>query len=596
MAMEAALTTTKTMPFNVAEKKGTLHLVMLGLWLAIILALAPGLWRTFGELTTVLARVFFVPFTASLFIFWFFGVYHLVFLIFAYTHKPNSGFKSTPLGKDVPRPKTAILYATFNDFNREAALTCLAQDYGDFHMFLVDVSTDPRFREQTDAFCKDFPSQVTMVRLQPRQGFKARSLNDTLKTTVGEEYQFFAVCDADNRLPVNFLSLTIPYFLIDPRIAFVQANHRLSGHSEEKFAADFEVAVNASWYLHQRPRDTYGLVMCMGHGVIVRREAWVKVGGYPEIVQEDTAFTMRLRQYGYYGCFAPEVVAFEGFPEDFRRWQRRQFRLVQADAEILLTQVPGFLKNRKISLVEKIDIVTRSLRLPSQSLALPFLALLVLIPLAEGDSLFRMFSSDVISGGLLMPFFDGRFGAMLSPAFYTVTLATAAAPLVPFLVYQWKRPLGFLALSLRGLMLHLSLISAAFVSLVAFLLRGSAFFTVTGAAGTTTVETRHQSRLSVFLSRINVGSPLVTGLNIAGAVILGYVGMMVGDAPVLLGIALVLLLTPAILRFGWNSRGMSGLIYLPPLVIVIGLVAGLSGILGSQSQFLALAILSILLF
>ncbi len=334
---------------RIEKKRPTLYIVMVGIWLLVLAAFAPGLWGTFSGLGSPLARVLFVLFAALLALFLFYGVYHSVFLVFSYTTRSDLGTIARALAKDAPfLPKIAIIYTTYNDFNREAALTCLNQSYPDYHVFLLDVSTNPEMRKQVDAFCQESAASATLVRLQPRQGFKARSLNDTLKTAVGNEYAFFAVCDADNYLPPDFLSRIVPYFLLDEQIAFVQANHTPSGHSQDKLARDFEVAIDASWYLHQVPRCRYGLVMCMGHGVVVRREAWEKVGGYPEIVQEDTAFTMRLREYGYFGWFAREVVSREEFPEDFGRWRRRQFRLVQADTEILLTQMPRFLKNKGV--------------------------------------------------------------------------------------------------------------------------------------------------------------------------------------------------------------------------------------------------------
>lgn len=169
--------------------------------------------------------------------------------------RPDLGARAQTLAKDRPcSPKVAIIYTTYNDFNKEAASTCLNQDYPDYHLFLLDVSTNPDMRQLVDEFQEEFASSTTLVRLQPQQGFKARSLNDALKTAVGDEYQFFAVCDADNYWPADFLARTVPYFLLDERIGFVQANPVISGHSQGKFTKEFEVAIEASWSLHQRPR------------------------------------------------------------------------------------------------------------------------------------------------------------------------------------------------------------------------------------------------------------------------------------------------------------------------------------------------------
>lgn len=570
--------------FNVAEKRATLYLVIVGIWLLILAGSAPSFWRTFSGLDSLLAKGLFVPFAGCLALFWFYGVYHSVLLVFSYMGRPDLGARAQALAKDKPfSPKVAIIYTTYNDFNRQAALTCLNQDYPNYQVFLLDVSTNRDMRKQVDAFQEEFAPATTLVRLQPRQGFKARSLNDTLKTAVGDDYEFFAVCDADNYWPSDFLSRTIPYFLLDERIAFVQANPTNSGRSEGKFTKDFGVAVDASWALHQRARDRHGLLMCMGHSVVVRREAWEKAGGYPEIVQEDTAFTMSLRRHGYYGLFAPEVLCGEEFPEDFGRCRRRQFRLVQADTEILSTQMPKYLKDKNISFIEKIDLLARTIRLPSQALALPFLLLAFpVIPL-------------VGEGALSATSIDRAFGSMLSPGLVAVTLLTAAAPLYPFFVYLRRKPLKLVPLLFRSITLHYSPLALAITSFVVYILRGRAMFLVTGTQDGAAIRSQPVGVVRGFLQRLSPDSRLVIALDVVLALILGYVGIITGGL-VLIGIALVLLMSPVMRRYGWHNRAISVAVYLPLALVIAGLVTSLSGGIGAQSQYLALAVLSVLLF
>lgn len=569
--------------FNIAEKKPHLYLVLIGLWLLVLAASAPSFWRTFIGLDSVLAKVLFIPFVGCLALFWFYGLYHLVFLVFSYLPRPHLGEMARALAERTPVSKVAIIYCTYNDFNRDAALTCIGQDYPDHHVFILDVSTDENMRRQVDAFHEEFAFATTLVRLPPRPGFKARSLNDALKTAVGDKYRFFAVCDADNYWPPDFLSRTIPYFLLDERIAFVQAKAASSGRSQGKFAHDFEVAIDASWTLHQLPRDRYGLLMCMGHSVVVRREAWEKVGGYPEIVQEDTAFTMRLRDHGYYGLFAPEVVCGEDFPEDFRRCRRRQFRLVQADTEILFTQMPGFLRNKDVSFVEKLDILARTIRIPSQTLALPFLLLAFpLVPLAN---------KGVLSAASL----DVTFGFTLSPYLITVTLLAATAPLYPFFLYLRRKPLELAPLVFRSITLHCSFLTLAVTSFAAYVLRGRAMFLVTGTQDGAAVRSEPTGGVRRFLQRLNPDSSLAKAFDIGAGLLLGYVGLATGSLAIL-GIASILLMSPAIHQYGWHNKTILVAVHLPLALLISGLVVSLSSGFGAQSQYLVLAVLSVLLF
>jgi cellulose synthase/poly-beta-1,6-N-acetylglucosamine synthase-like glycosyltransferase len=574
----------KQTDFDVTEKKATLYVFMIGIWFLILVGSVLPFWRTFNGLHSLWAKALFVPFACCLALFWFYGVYHLVFLIFSYMPKRNLAARAQALAKERPAsPKVAIIYTTYNDFNREAALTCLNQDYPDCRLFLLDVSTNPDMRKLVDAFHEEFASSTTLVRLEPRQGFKARSLNDTLKTAVTSDYEFFAVCDADNLFPPDFLSRTIPYFQLDERIAFVQAAPASSGRSQGKFPKYFEVAIDASWALHQRSRDRYGLLMLMGHSVVVRREAWEKVGGYPEIVQEDTAFTMRLREHGYYGIFAPEVLCGEEFPEDFGRCRRRQFRLVQADTEILSTQMPRFLRDKGISLIEKLDLLARTIRLPSEALTFVFLALAFpLIPLVE-------------SGALCATSLDRAFGPMIGPGLVGVTLLAASAPLGPFVVYMRWRPGRLIRLLFHSIPLHCSFLVLAIVSFVAYVLRGRAMFLVTGTQDGAAIQSQPRGALRVILQRLSADSPLVTILDMVSGLILGYVGIATGSL-VLIGVASVLLISPMVRRFGWENKAIAVVVYLPLALILAGLVTSLSGGIGAQSQYLALAVLSVLLF
>ena len=51
-----------------------------------------------------------------------------------------------------------------------------------------------------------------------RRGFKAGSLNNTLRT-VATDAEFFAVADADSVLPPDFVRRLVPYFSADPAVA-----------------------------------------------------------------------------------------------------------------------------------------------------------------------------------------------------------------------------------------------------------------------------------------------------------------------------------------------------------------------------------------
>ena len=569
---------------EITKKSPLLLIVMWGIWVIILILTVPGLWRTFAGLNSIVAKVLFVPFSFCLVLFWFYGIYHFVLLIFSYLPRPALGDHARVVARQQSfTPRVAVIYTTLNDFNKEAVSTLLDQDYPNYHVFLLDVSTRSEFKARVDAIHQENPTTTTLYRLLPRQGFKARSLNDTLRDAVGPEYEFFAVCDADNYWPNDFLSCMVPYLILDKRIGFVQAKPTVTGRKQGKFASDFEVAIDASWSLHQLPRGRYGLLMCMGHSVVVRREAWERSAGYPEIVQEDTAFTMALRRHGYIGIFAPEVAVGEEFPEDFVRIRRRQYRLVQADTEIWQTQMPSFLKSHTVSLIEKIDLLARTTRLPIQAATLIYLLLAFsFIPLAN-------------HGTLSAYSIDTALGPLITPTLIIITLLVAISPFFPFFIYLKRKPLKILPLVFNGVTLHYTFLVTALASLVIYFLKGRAMFLVTGTQDGAAVQEQPVGRVRRLIQRLNADSPIVLAFDIVFGAFLLYVGIVSGGL-ILVSIAVVLLSALAIRRWGWHNPVISVARPLPLILIIVGLVTSLSGIIGTQSLYLALAVLSVLLF
>ena len=50
--------------------------------------------------------------------------------------------------------------------------------------------------------------------------------------------------------------------------------------------------------------------MFLGHGAVLRRRCWGVVGGFPEIVSEDLAYAIRIREHGWRGYFVKDVVCY----------------------------------------------------------------------------------------------------------------------------------------------------------------------------------------------------------------------------------------------------------------------------------------------
>ncbi len=83
----------------------------------------------------MLAKSAIIGFTLLLGLFWFYGFYHLVIILFSYYKKSNISEgqdKGINLSK---KPAVALLYTTCDDFDEEAVLSCFNQNYSNFQTF-----------------------------------------------------------------------------------------------------------------------------------------------------------------------------------------------------------------------------------------------------------------------------------------------------------------------------------------------------------------------------------------------------------------------------------------------------------------------------
>ena len=154
--------------------------------------------------------------------------------------------------------------------------------------------------------------------------------------------------------------------------------------------------------------------MFHGHGALIRMSAWRAVGGFPEVVAEDLAFSTRMRECGYYGVFEDEVCCGEGFPRDYPRFYRRHLKYVKGTAEHARSFLWSFLANAKISWIEKVDRLFSTMAMISPLGLIAFFASLFFL----GPNVrIQLASNKIVS---------------LCSAFALI------APLLPLLVYRWK--------------------------------------------------------------------------------------------------------------------------------------------------------------
>ncbi len=269
-------------------------------------------------------------------------------------------------------PKVAILYCTRHDFDAQALRKSMKQNYSNFKVVILDDSTKEEYVSKVDRFADNFGIEV--FRRKERRGFKAGALNDWLFAHQ-DEYDFFVLLDKDEIIPPNFCEEMLKYFYYDSKIGAVQAFHSAT-QNENVFQDITSLEILGSNAMTYPVRDFYGANIILGHGAMLKKEAFLAVGGFPEVVCEDCAISMKLLNKGYQVSFAPNVMCKEEYPIDYLAFKKRNCRWLEGEVDNLKKFSKEFLKSKNARWFEKLDIWYCNMVV---SLSMPVLGFLIML-------------------------------------------------------------------------------------------------------------------------------------------------------------------------------------------------------------------------
>jgi cellulose synthase/poly-beta-1,6-N-acetylglucosamine synthase-like glycosyltransferase len=563
-----------------------LYLFIFGAWLASVVWFHPRLASLLDLAHTTfswIAIIFFIIFTEIAWLYAFFNVGVVIFAAI-YRRRHSAAHLNDPGPVPSPAPGVAVLYTTANDFVEASALSCVRQDYPNFTVYILDDSSDPEYRAIVDAFAARHGERVRVVRRPDRKGFKAGNINHGLATVATDE-PLFALADADEILPADFLTKLVPRLLADERCGFVQANHRSNPENPSRLATAMGEGIDIHWRWYHPLRNRYGFVMLLGHGALLRRECWEAIDGFPELVSEDLAFALRVREKGWRGFFAEDVICYEDFPDTVRAFRVRHMKWTRGTCEFLSREMGRALRARNISWVEKFDIFFPTLNLPFSLFYFLFIvdANIVLatlfghpIPLTVHFAGFEA----VLPAWQL----DSGFAILNSVDFYLVTLMTLVAPILVFIIDMAKRPTSLFRFLCRSTALYGALGPLSCLGVLCFLVTGKAVFHVTAdrTSGMGNVQMAGflpTTRLVDGVKRLLAGSHpdhwAVRGFEILCGIIFALMCMKLVQVS-FFGVAVAFILLPLLHKISWENRLMRRLIYLPFVLILAGLL--LSGV------------------
>ncbi len=172
-----------------------------------------------------------------------------------------------------------------------------------------------------------------------RDGFKAGALKDGLSIATGE---YLAIFDADFVPPREFLLHSVPFFLNDDRLGFVQARW---GHlnPDESLVSRFQsIGIDGHFMVEQWARNTNGLFMNFnGTAGIFRKEAVLDAGNWQaDTLTEDMDLSYRIQMSGWRCKYLIDLVAPAEIPTDLNAFKSQQFRWAKGSTQTAMKLLP----------------------------------------------------------------------------------------------------------------------------------------------------------------------------------------------------------------------------------------------------------------
>jgi cellulose synthase/poly-beta-1,6-N-acetylglucosamine synthase-like glycosyltransferase len=569
--------------------KPHLYLTVIAMWAFAVCWFHPYLATLIHLGTTPFTKAALWFFVLFIDVAWAYAAYNIAVILFGILYRRQA--RHAEAAPESPeRPPVALLYTTCNDFVPESVISCVRQNYGSYRVYILDDSSDQAIRERIDAFANEYSDRVTVVRRSDRRAYKAGNLNHALSSIAREP--LFALVDADEILPPDFLARLVPRILAIPDCGFIQANHRSNPNATSPLARDLGPGVDSHWSWYHPLRNDYGFVMLLGHGALIRRQAWVDAGGFPELVSEDLAFALRAREAGWRGRFAEDVMCIEEFPEDVRAFRVRHMKWTRGTCEFLSREAGRLLLTHRLSWVEKIDILLPTLNLPLSFLFFLFVidANIVLTAL-YGD--FQIMTWVVGNHEWRVPTLqlDAAFSVLNRHDLFVATILAMVSPVLCFLIDMWRRPGRLWSFLARSTALYGALGPLSSIGVLLFAVTRRAVFHVTAdktrapvTAPATAPMQRWRAGLQEFALRSHPDQKLVQGLEIACALVLVALAVATFQVP-FLGLALGYLMFPMMHHLRWDAFATRALVHIPFALIVSGFGIGSLSLLGVQTVF-----------
>lgn len=556
---------------RVARRSPAMFVTLLVVWTSALVWFGPRLVSVLDAANGPLSAFALLYFIVFIAVAWLYGMYNLSVVAFSII---NRFLKTAPMEVGTDTTRVAVLYTTCNDFVEASALSCVNLDYANFNVYILDDSSDETFKRAIDQFAGRHDN-VQVVRRRQRVGFKAGNLNHALKNVATEP--LFVIADSDEVLPSNFLTRLVPRINGDPQCGFIQANHRCIARGT-KLQRDLSAGIDVHWKWYQPLRNRFGFVMFLGHGALLRRHCWNEAGGFPEVVSEDLAYAIAIRERGFYGRFAEDVVCFEEFPDTVRAFRVRHVKWTRGTCEFLHHYGLDLLRSRRISWGEKLDILFPTANLPITLFFFMFMIVsAILLPLTIGEHstlTLEVWNATAQIPVMIMP---TEMNALYTWDFFTLTVLAMLSPVLCFVLEMWKTPVKLIKFLAHSTALYATLAALSTICIVGYAVTRQARFLVTG-------DKSDGQRKGSFWRDTHPDAAGVHRFEWLAAMIFA-VGAIASFQIALFGLAVGYALVSAMNSRIWGETSLHALVWVPFTFIMTGMTMGGMSLLGVQPVF-----------
>ncbi len=561
---------------TVANRSPAMFIFLFAMWFAALAWFGPRLLQSMAAAqgpVSAFAQAYFIVFVC---IAWLYGLYNVSVVSFAtYTRIRNRLTATDTTPPEKLNTPIAVLYTTCNDFVEAGAMSCAKMEYGNFKLYILDDSSDVGYQRKVDRFASQY-EHVDVVRRKDRSGFKAGNLNHALESVVTEPY--FVIADSDEILPRDFLSKLVPRIAADPSCGFIQANHQCIKQGT-KLQRDMCRGIDIHWEWYQPLRNRFGFVMFLGHGAILRKRCWDEAGGFPELVSEDLAYAIAIRERGYYGTFASDVVCMEEFPSSVRAFRIRHVKWTRGTCEFLHRFTSRLLRSRNISWSEKLDILFPTANLPLTLFFFVFMMMTsIVLPLTIGERATMTIEIGLSSLQIPIVRMPAEMNVLYTWDFYLMTLVSLVSPLLCFMLAMWRSPLKLLRFLAHSTSLYAALAPLSTICVIGYLKTRAARFLVTGdsAAGA--------QGESNYWAETHPDSEITQRFEWVAAWVF-LIGALVSFQIALFGLAIGYALLAIMHSADWGRPGLQTMTWVPFTFIASGIALGGMSLFGMQPVF-----------